>query len=77
VVGVPDPVYGEVARAWVVPRPGTTVDAEDVRRWVAARLARFKVPREVAVLPALPRNPSGKVVKSALRGALEAPWTSS
>jgi long-chain acyl-CoA synthetase len=69
VVGVPDPVYGEVVKACVVPRPGRAVDAEDVRQWVAARLAKYKVPREVAVLDALPRNPAGKVVKSALRPA--------
>jgi long-chain acyl-CoA synthetase len=67
VVGVPDPVYGEVVRACVVPRPGQAVDAEDVRQWVAARLAKYKVPREVAVLDALPRNAAGKVVKGALR----------
>ena len=38
-----------------------------MRRFVAARLAKFKVPREIAVLDALPRNPNGKVIKSALR----------
>jgi long-chain acyl-CoA synthetase len=67
VVGVPDPVYGEAVRACVVPRPGAAVDADDVRTWVRDRLARFKVPREVVVVDALPRNPNGKVVKSLLR----------
>jgi long-chain acyl-CoA synthetase len=67
VVGVPDAVYGEAVKACVVPRPGATVDPDDVRRWVAARLAKFKVPREVAVLDALPRNPNGKVIKHELR----------
>jgi long-chain acyl-CoA synthetase len=67
VVGVPDPVYGEAVRACVVPRPGATVDPEEVRAWVAGRLARFKVPREVLVMEALPRNPNGKVIKAALR----------
>jgi long-chain acyl-CoA synthetase len=67
VVGVPDPVYGEAVRACVVPRPGASLEPEEVRAWVAARLARFKVPREVIVLDALPRNPNGKVVKAALR----------
>jgi acyl-CoA synthetase (AMP-forming)/AMP-acid ligase II len=67
VVGVADATYGEAVKACVVPRAGATVDREDVRRWVAARLAKFKVPREVAVLDALPRNPNGKVIKSALR----------
>src|SRR5437773_51162 len=67
VVGVADPVYGEAVKACVVPRAGVSVDPDDVRRFVAARLAKFKVPREIAVLDALPRNPNGKVIKSALR----------
>ena len=67
VVGVPDATYGEVVKACVVPRAGATIDPDDVRRWVAARLAKFKVPREVAVLDALPRNPNGKVIKGELR----------
>jgi long-chain acyl-CoA synthetase len=67
VVGVADPIYGEAVKACVVARAGATVDAEDLRRWVGARLAKFKVPRQVAVLDALPRNPNGKVIKSALR----------
>ncbi len=68
VVGVPDPVYGEAVKACVVPRPGAAaVEPEEIRAWVRERLARFKVPREVAVLEALPRNPNGKVVKGLLR----------
>lgn len=67
VVGVPDPVYGEAVKAAVVPRPGRSVDPADVRRWVTDRLAKFKAPRDVVVLPALPRNPNGKVIKTALR----------
>ncbi len=68
VVGVPDPVYGEVVKACVVPRPGTRLDAGEVRDWVRARLAKFKAPEHVEVRDALPRNPNGKVVKSLLRG---------
>lgn len=67
VVGVPDAVYGEAVKACVVPRPGAVLEPEDVRNWVAERLAKFKVPREVAVVATLPRNPNGKVVKAALR----------
>jgi long-chain acyl-CoA synthetase len=78
VVGVPDPVYGEAVKACVVPRPGATVDPDEVRAWVAGRLAKFKVPRDVEVLDALPRNPNGKVVKSALRaGERGTAWISS
>jgi len=67
VVGVADQIYGEVVKACVVPRAEATVDVDELRRWVGARLAKFKVPREVVVLDALPRNPNGKVIKSALR----------
>jgi len=67
VVGVPDPVYGEVVKACVVPRPGARLDQDDVREWVRARLAKFKAPEHVEVLEALPRNPNGKVVKPLLR----------
>lgn len=67
VVGVPDAVYGEAVKACVVTRPGATLDPDDVREWVRARLAKFKAPEHVEVLEALPRNPNGKVVKTALR----------
>ena len=67
VVGMPDPVYGEAVKACVVPRPGARVEEEELRAWVRERLAKFKVPRDVTVLEALPRNPNGKVVKGLLR----------
>jgi long-chain acyl-CoA synthetase len=68
VLGVPDPVYGEAVKACVVPRPGRAVDPADIQRWVAGRLAKFKVPSRVEVRDALPRNPNGKVIKALLRG---------
>jgi long-chain acyl-CoA synthetase len=66
-VGLPDPVYGERVKACVVARPGTRLDADDVRAWVRARLARFKAPEVVEIVDALPRNPNGKVMKALLR----------
>ena len=66
-VGVPDAVYGETVKACVVPRPGAVLDPEDVRKWVRARLAKFKTPALVEVRETLPRNPNGKVVKMLLR----------
>ena len=63
----PNPVYGEIVKACVVPRPGATLGPDDVREWVSPRLAKFKVPTEVEVWETLPRNPNGKVTKSLLR----------
>ena len=69
VVGRPDERWGEVPVAYVVVRPGATVTAGELVRHCRTRLARFKVPKEIAFLEALPRNPSGKVLKRELRGA--------
>lgn len=66
VAGVPHPVLGEDVAAWVVARPGVELAAGAVRAWAAQRLADYKVPRRVAVVRALPRNATGKVVKSEL-----------
>ncbi len=59
----PDPVYGERVEA----RPETRLDADDVRAWVRARLARFTVPEVVEIVDTLPRNPNRKVMKALLR----------
>ncbi len=53
--------------AFVVCRPGAGVTEEELREFCLARLARFKVPRAVGFIEALPRNPSGKVLKRVLR----------
>jgi HIP---CoA ligase len=67
VVGVPDERLGEVGKAFVVPRPGATVDPAEVVAWCRERMANFKVPRTVEVVKGLPRNASGKVRKVELR----------
>ncbi|MHB1419505.1 MAG: class I adenylate-forming enzyme family protein [Bacillota bacterium] len=67
VVGVPDEVYGEAVKAVVVPRPGLTIEAEEVRNWVGRHLAKFKIPKYVEIIDILPRNPGGKVIKGLLR----------
>lgn len=67
VIGVPDPDWGERPIAVVVPRPGQTLDYETLREHCRQHLARFKVPRELHLRDALPRNPSGKILKRALR----------
>ncbi|MGB0101242.1 MAG: FadD3 family acyl-CoA ligase [Nocardioides sp.] len=67
VVGVPDERMGEVGRAYVVAAVGSTVAPDDVIAFAKERLANFKVPRQVELIDALPRNLSGKVLKTELR----------
>jgi len=69
VLGVPDAELGERVKAVVVPVAGAELDADEVRRHVARRLASFKVPEfvEFTTRP-LPRNPAGKILKNVLRG---------
>jgi acyl-CoA synthetase (AMP-forming)/AMP-acid ligase II len=69
VVGVPDDQFGQRLKAFVVTAPGASFSDEDVKSYVKANLARFKVPREVVFMDELPRNPSGKVLKRELTGA--------
>jgi long-chain acyl-CoA synthetase len=67
VVAVPDPVSGEAVKAYVVARAGARLDTENLLRHCAPRLARFKWPTLVEVVPALPHTATGKVVKHRLR----------
>jgi fatty-acyl-CoA synthase len=69
VVGRPDERWGEVPVAFVVLRPGRAAGAEELTSHCRNELARFKVPKNVIFLEALPRNPSGKVLKRDLREA--------
>jgi acyl-CoA synthetase (AMP-forming)/AMP-acid ligase II len=64
VTGVAHPVLGEDVAAWVVVRPAASPD--ELRAFLMTRLADFKVPRRITVVDALPRNESGKVVKTRL-----------
>jgi malonyl-CoA/methylmalonyl-CoA synthetase len=67
VVGVQDAHWGERVCAAVLARPGATLDPAALRRWAAERLSPWKVPRELRVVPELPRNALGKVVKPEVR----------
>jgi acyl-CoA synthetase (AMP-forming)/AMP-acid ligase II len=67
VVGRQDEKWGEVPVAFVVLRAGQSVTAEELIAHCASRLAKYKVPKDVTFLEALPRNPSGKVLKRELR----------
>jgi len=67
VIGVAEPRLGEVGKAFVVVRPGVVLAEADVLAFCRERLAGYKVPRRVEFRDALPRNPSGKVLKRVLR----------
>ena len=67
VVGRPDDRWGEVPVAFVVLRQDASATADELLEHCRAQLARFKVPKEITFLDALPRNPSGKVLKRELR----------
>lgn len=66
VVGVPDPTYGEEVAAVVVLREGADLDVDAVRAWAKERLSAYKVPHLMAAVPALPKGPSGKILKRAI-----------
>ncbi|HEY1931741.1 MAG TPA: AMP-binding protein [Acetobacteraceae bacterium] len=66
-IGVPDPRWQEVPLAFVVLRENATQGAAELRAHVAAQLARFKLPREIVIVPDLPRNALGKVQHFRLR----------
>ncbi|MDG4790754.1 AMP-binding protein [Micromonospora sp. WMMD1102] len=67
VIGVPDRTYGQRLVAYLVLRPGETIDPDAVREYVRRYRARFSVPRDVNFVPALPRNATGKVMTRELR----------
>jgi fatty-acyl-CoA synthase len=71
VVGVHDDDFDKRLAAFVVTADGAELTADDVRSFVKARLANYKVPRDVFFLDELPRNATGKILKRELRGRLE------
>jgi fatty-acyl-CoA synthase len=69
VVGVPDVRYGEELCAWVIARPGASLDEDTVRDYCRGRLAHFKVPRYVIFTDEFPMTVTGKVQKFKMRDA--------
>ena len=67
VVGVPDDEWGERVRAFVSLRSGEHATEQDIVAWAKREMGGPKVPREVIVLPELPKNPTGKILKRELR----------
>ena len=67
VIGKPDERLGEEVVAIVVRRPGSEVTAEEIIAYCRERLAAYKYPREIRFMDELPKGPSGKILKAALR----------
>lgn len=67
VIGIPDPKWGEVGLAVVALREAGSLGEAEVFEHLKARLAKYKIPKRVAFMEALPRNPTGKVLKPELR----------
>ncbi|MEO1100769.1 MAG: long-chain-fatty-acid--CoA ligase [Pseudomonadota bacterium] len=67
VIGVPDERWGEAVKAIVVPKPDANPSPEDIIAWAKERIAGYKCPKSVDFIEALPRNPSGKILRRELR----------
>jgi acyl-CoA synthetase (AMP-forming)/AMP-acid ligase II len=67
VVGAPDEEWGERVVAWIATAPRARVDARELDAWCRERLAGYERPKEYRFIDALPKNPSGKVLKGELK----------
>jgi fatty-acyl-CoA synthase len=67
VIGLPDPKWGEAGRACVVLKPDASADEAELLAFMADRLAKYKVPKSVVLLDALPISSAGKILKRELR----------
>jgi fatty-acyl-CoA synthase len=70
VLGIPDPVWGEVGLAVCVARPGTAPAAEEIIAWLGGKMARYKMPKRLVFWPEMPKSAYGKVAKKLIREEL-------
>ncbi len=69
VIGIPDEQWGEKVCACVSLKPGQTATPEEIMEWCRGRMAGFKRPKDVRILPEIPKSPVGKVLKRELRAS--------
>jgi fatty-acyl-CoA synthase len=67
VIGLPDAIWGEVGKACVVLRPGQSLTEDELLKFMTERLAKYKVPKSVSLMHALPISAAGKILKRELR----------
>ena len=67
VIGIPSAKWGEEVKACVVARPGMEIEAGDVIDYTRQKIAPFKCPKSIDVIPEMPRNASGKILRRQLR----------
>ncbi|MCC7326516.1 MAG: AMP-binding protein [Burkholderiales bacterium] len=73
VVAMPDPVYGERACAFVIPRDGATLDIESMKAFLIAQgIAKFKLPERLELVDSFPLSPAGKILRRELRATIAA-----
>ena len=67
VIGVPDEVRGQIAKAFVVLKPGQTLSPEELIAFCKGKIATYKLPREIVIVNELPRTPTGKLLRRVLK----------
>lgn len=67
VIGIKDPTYGEDVKAFVALKPGQEATVEEIMTYCKANLKSFRVPKEIVIMPALPKTLVGKILKKELR----------
>ena len=71
VVGVPDPKFGEELCAWVIKKPGSSLDADTLRAFCQGQIAHYKIPRYIRFVDAFPMTVTGKIQKFKIREAMK------
>lgn len=70
VAGIPDAEFGEVPAAFIVLKKGEQLNLESLRDFLSGRIASYKIPKKLYIVEAIPRNPSGKILRRELRDSV-------
>jgi long-chain acyl-CoA synthetase len=73
VVGLPDREWGERVTAFIIPKPGFSINPDELKIFLKSRLSAFKIPKEFIPVSDLPKSPTGKILKRELRKKMEIP----